>query len=212
MLRFSTIVVFAVVVLLVGNGDARAKPDPGEPSRGPTKPVEVVNFPDPQNVAVTNLPDVQDVHITNPPDVQDVNVTGPVTIAGQAERQLVGFSATRVTGDAGVLGFTAACQSEFPDSRMCTSVEVMETVTLPQGLAGEAWVRPVFQSTTTSGGGVDASGIRGSVGIELTCRGWGLASVDGLVVDDQGRFASSVDLASGGCETPRAVACCAASP
>ncbi len=83
---------------------------------------------------------------------------------------------------------------------MCTSVEVMESVILPDGLIGEAWVRPVFVSATSTG--VDASGIRGGVGLELTHRGWRSSSVDGLVVDDAGGFVSSVDLSSGGCETP----------
>ena len=139
-----------------------------------------------------------------------MNVTNElvtVTVAPAARYQLVGFTTTALAGDAGVIGFTRACQNEFAGSRMCTSVEVMESVILPDGLIGEAWVRPVFVSATSTG--VDASGIRGGVGLELTCRGWRSSSVDGLVVDAAGGFVSSADLASGGCETPRAVACCA---
>ena len=47
------------------------------------------------------------------------------------DTQLVGFTSTTVTGDAGVLGMTNACHLEFSATRMCTSEEVMNTVAMP---------------------------------------------------------------------------------
>ena len=53
--------------------------------------------------------------------------------------QLKGFTTAALTGGSGVLGFTAACQAQFgAGARMCTSVEVMETVVIPPGLSGTA--------------------------------------------------------------------------
>ena len=57
--------------------------------------------------------------------------------------ELVGFTSTAHLGNEGVLAFTLACQADFADSRMCTSVEVMQTVNVPSGLSSDAWVRPV---------------------------------------------------------------------
>lgn len=56
--------------------------------------------------------------------------------------QLVGFSTATRIGAAGVLGMTQACQTDFPESRMCTVDEVYETIVIPvlpdDGLA---WIR-----------------------------------------------------------------------
>ena len=64
--------------------------------------------------------------------------------------QMVGASTEEVTGDVGVFGMTLACQADFPVSRMCTSEEVMNTVTVPLGQSDSAWVRPSFQPTGAS--------------------------------------------------------------
>lgn len=91
--------------------------------------------------------------------------------------QLVGFTAQGFIGDTGGLGFTLACQAEFPGSRMCTSEEVLNTVSLPAGLGGPAWVRPSFQP-----GGqmvVDASGLWTNNAEHLTCKGWSDGSTFG---------------------------------
>ena len=92
----------------------------------PVKQVEVTDFPDPQNV-------VGFVEVTNFP--------APAT---PSRFQLVGFSSTPVTGGTGVLAMTAECQNNFSGSRMCTTLEVAETVVLPTVPVGFAWVRPVF--------------------------------------------------------------------
>ena len=107
-----------------------------------------------RQVEVTNLPAVQEVtgavevtnDTANPVEVAgEVAVTNLPTPTAAVRYQLVGFTAAVFLGDTGVLGFTAACQSEFSnaDVRMCTSEEVMTTTTIPSELSGQAWVRPV---------------------------------------------------------------------
>jgi hypothetical protein len=115
--------------------------------------------------------------------------------------QLIGFTSTLHLGDTGVLGFTLACQAEFPGSRMCTSQEVMETTSLPESLAGDAWVRPVV--TGDKYGAIDASGVRAE---DLSCSGWSNANgstAAGLIVSESGSIRVTP-----GCEDPRAVSCC----
>jgi hypothetical protein len=120
--------------------------------------------------------------------------------SGEEEFVLVGFTSTTHLGDTGVLGFTQACNAEFSDSRMCTSVEVMETVDVPGGLSGDAWVRPVLLGAGSSSFGLDASGLIGT-----SCFGWQEGgSSSGLSVSGSGQFGA------GQCSTPLAVACCAA--
>ena len=131
--------------------------------------------------------------------------------------QLVGFTAATFTGDVGALALTLGCQSEFGgESRMCTSAEVVETVSVPAVTAGFSWVRPVFQpksvsvgSTTSLRRAMDVSGTQTeeSTQSNLSCRGWSAAlNNDGLGVDSDGRF-SEVP-----CEIARSVACCAQIP
>ena len=115
--------------------------------------------------------------------------------SGEEEFVLVGFTSTTHLGDTGVLGFTQACNAEFSDSRMCTSVEVMETVDVPGGLSGDAWVRPVNLT------GLDASGQSGV----RSCFGWSNRDgAFGLSVSGSGQFGV------GFCDTPQPVSCCAA--
>ena len=53
--------------------------------------------------------------------------------------QLVGFTTQPFPGGSGVLTFTLACQADFgPPARMCTSVEVAETVVVPSSLTDRA--------------------------------------------------------------------------
>jgi hypothetical protein len=150
------------------------------------KQVEVINFPDPQNVTgqveVTNLP----------------------TCEAPARFQLVGFSSETFTGGQGVLGFTAACGAEFPGSRMCTSVEAMETVRVPSGLSGSAWIRPVFVDVGELA--VDVSGVHRSHAVELTCDGWHANLLTGLLITAEGAFTYDI------CTSAFSVACCAPVP
>jgi hypothetical protein len=169
-------------------------------------PLSALAQPAPRPVRVTNFPEVQEV-------TGSVEVSNPPEPGGAcAPFHLVGFTAATFTGGHGVLGFTRACQAEFPGSRFCTSVEVMETAVIPAGLpAGEAWVRPVFVDGPGSNV-VDASGSE-DVAEQLSCAGWreSTPGPNGLVVDGAGRFRSTRRSPTGmeGCHVPRAVACCA---
>ena len=113
--------------------------------------------------------------------------------------ELVGFTANTFFGDAGVLGLTLSCQSEFAEaSRLCSSVEVLRTVTVPPALSGEAWVRPVRAAV----GFTDVSDADAN-----NCSGWTQnAAFAGLRVTSIGGFSS------GACNVARAAACCAPAP
>ena len=89
---------------------------------------------------------------------------------------------------------------------MCDSLEVMRTHFPPQGLSGNAWVRPVL-----IGYAADASGLSMSVQ-SASCQGWNSSEVGntGLTVYPGGSF--DVAPAFSGCEVARPVACCAAAP
>ena len=195
--------VLAVVLTLVAS--------PPTAIAQPIKRVEVVNFPNPQNVTgsveVSNLPSVQDVNVTNEP----LAVLSPP----RPRIQLVGFTSGNLTSDTGVLGFTLACQAEFAESRMCSSMEVLESVSVPSGLNGTAWVRPSFTPVSISGGSnttvaLDASGVQragapGSDGL-LSCSGWSQSvTASGLTLDANGRFVGRPCNDAVG----RSVACCA---
>ena len=123
--------------------------------------------------------------------------------------QLVGFSSATFTGNTGVLDFTLACQAEFPESRMCNSVEVMETIRVPGDLSGHGWVRPVFQPVAGAGFAMFALDAAGGTTLEvgkLSCRSWRANDLMGLTVDASGSFVSR------DCDVDRAVACCALAP
>ena len=159
------------------------------------KQVEVVYFPDPQNVTGS-------VEVTNFP-----------APAPPSRFQLVGFSTQNFTffeGEGGILAMTTACQADFAGSRVCTSVEIMDTVSVPIGLSGTAWVRPLFVpiasdriSLAEASGLVDVDTPRG-----FTCNGWsgGIVNDRGLTVDATGRFAHQF------CGLVFSVACCAPVP
>lgn len=119
----------------------------------------------------------------------------------QEDCQLVGFTTATTEGDAGVLGMTGLCQAEYPGSRMCNTVEIAETRVVPSsGLAGTAWVRPVF-----NGGGFEA--VVGVKNEELACRGWSDDTGKGILVDATGAFTQGT--IPEGCSNLHAVSCCA---
>jgi hypothetical protein len=102
------------------------------------KQVEVANFPDPQNVVgqveVTNLP--------APPTVGRFQLVGFTT--DTVSRSTV-FPSTQfpVPTGHGIFAATTVCQSEFPESRICSKNEVLLTTAIPSGLSGEGlafWV------------------------------------------------------------------------
>ncbi len=136
--------------------------------------------------------------------------------AGELPRGLVGFSSATVQGDAGVFGMTAACQADFPTSRMCLTTEVIATQALPALSSSDmGWVQPVLltgntgpEGAGTGGALVDAaSGHAVPVSGTLSCQSWiNAASGIGLVVLSNG------GIGTGACDTAHQVACCAAQP
>jgi len=142
----------------------------------------------------------------------------PAPEPGPMRWQLVGFTSTSHTGDSGVLALTAACQADLgAASRMCTSEEVLDTVTLPAALSGNAWVRPVYQPFVirdyngTYSSFLDASGRIYTSSFHsqrtISCAGWSAGDGTGLSVDGSGRF-----LTTNNCVDPHPIACCALVP
>ena len=130
------------------------------------------------------------------------------------DTQLVGFTSTTVTGDAGVLGMTNACHLEFAATRMCTSEEVMNTVAMPVlPEETQAWARPTFVPVASgaagSAYGLDQSGMLSgdlTSGFDImTCLGWTTSSFSrsGLTVSSVGQVTTE------SCDTAQPVACCA---
>ena len=144
---------------------------------------------------------------------------GPAGPAGEpgdckdgARFQLVGKTSTSFRGFEGVVRFNNACSATFPGSRMCTSVEVMESAPFTGDLSGSSWVRPTIVGVDARGSVVDASGAVGlASGGGLACRGWSAGALGpirgrrptGLVVGVGGRLGQTP------CNLPRTVACCA---
>ena len=143
-----------------------------------------------------------------------------------ADYQLVGFSTATSNGGATISGFTAICQAEFGSTtRMCNSVEMMETVDLT-ALTGSAaaWVRPVYVAAE-AGLEQDASGCMRASTLPvslLACTGantgsirvnpWTSTSHDdyGLVVT---RYAASnFSFSAATCDDTDSVACCGPVP
>ena len=127
--------------------------------------------------------------------------------AGEAH-QLVGFTKAQHPGDVRLFGLTRACQAEFPGSRLCSSVEVMETTAIPDGLEGNAWGRPSFISAIDRSV-LDASGLVLLGGPPSNCDQWKGTVSTGIIVDSEGNFSSG---RAALCSEARSVACCAPTP
>ena len=131
--------VVAVLAVLAAIGFVQAELQ--EAQRAPAERfVTVSNFPKVQTVDGT-------VNVGNLPAVQAV--TGTVAVssipaAPSAKRfQFVGFTTQTYDGDqGGFFGTTVACQLEFPNSRMCTRDEYLDTTTLPDvsNLPNAGWI------------------------------------------------------------------------
>ncbi len=149
-----------------------------------------------------------------PRQVQIVNDPLAVITAPPPRFQLVGFTNATFAGDAGVLGMSRGCAVELPGSRMCDSLEVLETSAVPD-LTGRprAWVRPSPVPGGTPGRVVDASGAQEEPN-NLTCIAWSFATSgnSGLTVSTDGSFFAEASAERGRCDVPRPVACCALIP
>jgi len=133
-----------------------------------------------------------------------VEIVNPVTPTPM-RFQLVGYTQATYQGDATPFGLTRACQAEFPESRLCSSVEIMETVDpdAAVGLAnGPAWTRPVYITRS-----LDASGRHLANNTRLSnCGQWTSGGDHGLTVDENGVTRLIP------CSSSLAVACCGIRP
>ncbi len=108
--------------------------------------VEVVNLPAVQNVAGTvnvgNLPVVQDVTgsvgVTNLP----VDATGALRVAASGPRpfRFVGLTTARFQGNAGRVVMNAACNADYPGSRVAYAEEYVQTPN-PPPVTETAWIQ-----------------------------------------------------------------------
>lgn len=144
-------------------------------------------------------------------DLQDVRIA--MLEASASGYELKGFSSTNRTGSGGMLGMNSVCAATFAGSRMCTSVEVLETRNVPDIASNaNAWVRPsyapVASGSNAASVALDASGVpapnaaNGTTSEDLACRGWAANGALGLVVNKNGAFQLA------GCDSGRPVACC----
>ena len=121
----------------------------------------------------------------------------------------VGVTSTTSTGGVGIGALNNACDATFPGSRMCTTVEIMETTPFPAGVQRGAWVRPLIIGLDSQRQLLDASGFHEFptiVGEGLSCRGWQSSSAQhgGMeVVGSTGLFTAT------SCSDSRPAACCA---
>ena len=130
------------------------------------------------------------------------------TASAAAAHQLVGFTEAQQPGDVRLFGLTRACQAEFPGSRLCSSLEVLETTAIPSGLEGNAWVRPTYVSSIDRSV-VDASGLVLLGGPPSNCDQWTGSASTGIIVDSGGNFSSGP---AARFSEPHSVACCAPAP
>ena len=117
----------------------------------------------------------------------------PSDSAADPRFQLVGFTAATLTGNSGVLGFTLACQDEFPNSRLCQLEDLWNTTQVPDLTIGtsQAWIDP---------------GFNGISGDNSNCKGWTSGTGNtGLTINKNGGYSAL----GAGCPDPRSVACCA---
>jgi hypothetical protein len=127
-------------------------------------------------------------------------------VAALAEARFVGFSSATFDGAQGVRTYTETCQVDYLSAaRMCTSEEVLNTVSWPAEPAStKGWVRPVYQPVSYDASGVQLADNQGA----LACQGWkatgGLNR--GLAVFGDGRFET------GSCDDARPIACCISTP
>ena len=178
------------------------KGPPGDP--GDTGPIGPVGPP-----GLPGLPGIQGVPGLPGPQGPEGPAGAPGDCKEGSRYQLVGKSSQSFRGFEGVVRLNNACSATFPGSRMCTSVEVMETASFTGNLSGSSWVRPTIVGVDSRGTVVDASGVAGStLRGGLSCRGWSAR----LLVPIGSRGSTGLAIGFGGrigqasCSRPQTVA------
>ena len=103
-------------------------------------------------------------------------VAPPGVIAQQVPAKLVGFTSNAATGSVGLAHLHGLCQSEFAETRMCTTEEIVASVDPP--LTTErayAWAHTTTVATSDYANSLfDATGKLLSLdqGVAPNCDGW----------------------------------------
>ena len=166
----------------------------------PTKQVEVLNFPNPQNVAGS-------VEITNLPAVQDVNVVSGPSAA------FLGFSSILLIGDHGFLHMNSLCVETFGAGAFMCPTTAFAMQPRPSGVSGEGWVQGVFVPANPSAdvSGAPAGLIEVVSGLAVpaakyaSCDGWRSTDPSGLILRVTATFAGFTQR---DCDQLLPVACC----
>ena len=122
-----------------------------------------------------------------------VEVVNPAPPSPPVRWQLVGFTSATYLGDmGGNFGVTQKCQLEFENSRMCTTIEVEQTTSIPSELVGQGRINQR----------ADRGGLEGS-----NCGRWLVVfSGGGDAVDSHGTPGDAA------CDVLTPIACCALVP
>lgn len=77
-------------------------------------------------------------------DPLDVNVVNELPVVeqvrGHVSHQLVGYTTVETEANIGIGGMTELCQAEIPDSRICSTREILESVDPIPPITSTSWV------------------------------------------------------------------------
>jgi len=144
-----------------------------------------------------------------------------VSVDGNAaDYELKGFTNATFDADKTVRGFTTACQAELgADTRMCTTMEVFQTVNWPSLPANtKAWTHPVLAPNPQDTAVLDHAGAQvGTTDVgRMGCFSWTSKSADyfGAVTWNEfpGFPAGNTFLTATTCNETLGVACCGPVP
>ena len=121
------------------------------------------------------------------------------TTSSNGTYQFVGYSAESVLGTAGIFTLNRACAATYPNSRICNTKEVFETIN-PPVVEGDGWIQPYIIGINS--GFIDFTGIVNGVQ-NLSCGSWDYPG-HGLIL-----LSSGAVVEGEACNRPRRVACCA---
>lgn len=82
--------------------------------------------------------------VAKDPEPVDVNVVNDVPVVeqvrGHVSHQLVGYTTAETEANIGIGGMTELCQAEIPDSRICSTREILESVDPIPPITSTSWV------------------------------------------------------------------------
>jgi hypothetical protein len=127
----------------------------------------------------------------------------------------VGLSSSGESGSRGFLVLNEACQQDFPDSRMCTTEEIINTTNFPSypmGFSQRGYARSIVISAST--GFIDvATSISLLDASSVNCGGWSSSGSQALVLREFHSVSTDItEFELAGCDEGFKVACCAPAP